>query len=159
MSEPCYHLIRVTFQQKRKENLQALPCAGKWEERDDLNQLRAGPCAALPGRDAGCGAGRGRGPRSQPSEAISTNCSQTTPAKLKTTPRSSKNNHAVRFAVLTAPTAEGVRAATQHKTKINTTSLCQKAFITLLGKRKAFSGGFNFFPFSLFFFCYLFLYA
>lgn len=49
MSEPCYHLIRVTFQQNRKENLQALPCAVKWGESADLNQLRAGPAAVPAG--------------------------------------------------------------------------------------------------------------
>lgn len=66
MSEPCYHLIRVTFQQKRKENLQALPCTGKWEERDDSNQLRAGPCLAeTRGAEQDGAVGPGRSPLKQ----------------------------------------------------------------------------------------------
>lgn len=43
MSEPCYHLIRVTFQPKRKADLQARPRAVQWEGRGDANQLQAGP--------------------------------------------------------------------------------------------------------------------
>lgn len=66
MSEPCYHLIRVTFQQNRRENLQAVPCAVKWEESDDLNQLWAGP-GCSPGWDTGHGAGHGSGPWAEPS--------------------------------------------------------------------------------------------
>lgn len=49
-SEPCYHLIRVTFQPKRKADLQALLCAVQWEECCDANQLQTGhwvPLAAL----------------------------------------------------------------------------------------------------------------